>query len=428
VARVIAYVGVLWWWVSAALFCGSIVAGLVQPFVQRRRATRTDQPPVSAILPIKLLNPGFEAAQISLFDQDYPSYEVLISAAELNSPAINTARQIASAHPEVSSRFLWSPATEAVSPKLNNLVAPLAAARNDLILTKDSNITFERCTVAAFVQNFAQAVGLVVAVPVAVHAENLAGQIEGYLLNGHARIQLTASALGLGFGVGKAMLFRNTDLASAGGIAAISNSLAEDTALSRLLAGQGLKTVFSHETVAQEIGAPGFAEIYARQLRWSVIRRQNERFIFPFEPLASPLPAAIAAALAAPLASSSSAMAFALTLFIWFCIETGFAYCKGWEISVWSPLAFLGREILAIVSWLHAFVTHQVVWAQVRFDARQGPRGALETPRAAPDHAQHHADAEAYFTAEKEKSGRSDGVAPATEKEMRSAPSSLNEK
>jgi ceramide glucosyltransferase len=389
-----AYAGALWWCVSAALFCASIVAGLAQPFVQRRRATCIDRPRVSVILPIKLLNPGFEPAQISVFNQNYPSYEVLMSAAERDSRAIDMARRIASAHPGVVSRFLWSPGTEAVSPKLNNLAAPLAAAQNDFILTKDSNITFEQRTLAAFVQNFAQGVGLVVAVPVAVHAENLAGQIEAYLLNGHARIQLTASALGLGFGIGKAMLFRNSDLTRAGGLAAISNALAEDTALSRALARQGLKTVFSHETVAQEIGAPSFAQIYARQLRWSVIRRQNERFTFPLEPLASPLPAAIAGALAAPLASYPSWVAFALTSFAWFCGETGFAFCKGWEVSVWSPLAFLGREILALVSWLHALATNEVVWGQVRFDARQGARVALGTPAAVADCAQLHGAAE----------------------------------
>src|SRR5262249_6341983 len=153
-----------WWTIAVAIFVATIVAGLAQPFLQRRRATRTDQPPVSAILPVKLLNPGFKAAQISAFDQDYPSYEVLISAAELNSPAVDLARQISAAHPGVTSRFLWSPATEAVSPKLNNLVAPITAACNDLILTKDSNITSERRTLAAFVQNFVPGVGLVVGV------------------------------------------------------------------------------------------------------------------------------------------------------------------------------------------------------------------------------------------------------------------------
>src|SRR5262249_33931660 len=160
------------------------------------------------LMPIKLLDPGFETAQASIFAQEYASYEVLISAAEQDSPALDAARRIAAAHPGIPSRFLHSAGTEAVSPKLNNLAAPLAAARHDLVFTKDSNITLERGAMTAFVQNLTEGVGLVVAVPVAVRAGNFPGRIEAYLLNGHARLLLAASAAGVGFGVGKAMLFR----------------------------------------------------------------------------------------------------------------------------------------------------------------------------------------------------------------------------
>ena len=198
------------------------------------------------------------------------------------SPALDAARRIAAAHPGVSSRLLRSAGTATVNPKLNNLAAPLACSRYDFVFTKDSNITLDPGTMAAFVQNFTRGVGLVVGVPVAVRARNFAGRIEAFSINGHARVLLAASALGLGFGVGKAMLFRRSDLASAGGIEAISVPLSEDTALSIALARQGLKTVFSHLTIAQETGARSFAQIYERQLRWSVIRRKNERFTFPW--------------------------------------------------------------------------------------------------------------------------------------------------
>jgi ceramide glucosyltransferase len=386
VASFFSYAGAVWWSVAVALFCASLGCGLAQPFVQRRRATRKDRPPISAIIPIKLLDPGFETAQASMFGQDYPAYEVLIGAAEQESPALAAARRIAACHPEVSCRFLRSAGTAAVSPKLNNLATPLASARHDLVFTKDSNITLDPGTMAAFVPNLTQGVGLVVGVPVAVRARNFAGRIEAFSINGHARLLLAASALGLGFGVGKAMLFRRSDLARAGGIAAISDTLAEDTAISIVLARQGLKTVFSHRTAAQETGARTFREIYERQLRWSIVRRKHERITFPLEPLASPLPAAVAGALAAPLVSCPDWLGFSLTLLVWFCAETGFARCKGWEVSRWSPLTFIGREILALVAWLRAFTTYDVVWAQVRFDARQGARAPSCEPAALLSH------------------------------------------
>jgi ceramide glucosyltransferase len=372
VVEFFAYAGAVWWSVAAALFCVTLVCGVAQPLLQRQRATRKDRPPISAILPIKLLDPGFETAQASMFEQDYPAYEVLIGAAEQASSTLDAARRIAAAHPKIACRFLRSAGVAAVSPKLNTLAAPLDAASHDFVFTKDSNITLDPGTMAAFVQNFTLGVGLVCAVPVAVRPENFAGRIEACLINAHARLLLTASALRLGFGVGKTMLFRRSDLDRAGGVASLSDTLSEDTALAMEFARLGLKTVFSHRTIAQETGARSFAEIYERQLRWSVIRRKNERFTFPLEPLSSPLPAASAGALAAPLVACPAWLAFSSTLLVWFCAETFFALAKGWDVTPWSPFAFLGREILALTAWLRAFTTYDVVWAENRFDARKG--------------------------------------------------------
>lgn len=362
-----------WWCLAVALLCLSLLGGLVQPALQRLRATRRDQPPVSVILPVKALNPGFEPAAESVFAQAYPDYEVLVGAAEKESAAIAVSRRVAARHPERASRILHSPGFGAVSPKLDVLVTPLACAVHDYVLTKDSNITLAPGSLAALMQSFTETVGLVVAIPVAVRPERLAGRIEAWLVNGHARLLLSAAAAGIGFGVGKTMLFRRSDLDRIGGVMALGGMLAEDTALARTLARHGLVTVFAHETVAQEIGPRSFREVYDRQVRWAVIRRSNEKFSFPLEPLASPLPAALAAALAAPLVDLPAWVAFSGTLGVWFAAETGFAAMKGWEVSGFAPVAFLGREILALAAWLRAWTTHEVVWAEGRFDARKGP-------------------------------------------------------
>jgi len=371
-----------WWCVAIFLLLLTSAGALLQPWLQARRANNLERPPVSAILPVKLANPGFEAAEQSIFTQLYPDYEVLFSAAEARSPALDIVERLKHANPNVASRIMQSHCDAAVSPKLNTLAEPLAAAAHDFILTKDSNIVFEPEMMAAYIQNFTPGVGLIVGVPIAEQPETLAGHIEAFLINGHARLLLTASALGLGFGVGKAMLFRRSDLARAGGFEAISYTLAEDTALSKGLAAIGLKTVFAHKTLRQIIGWRSLREIYDRQLRWSVIRRSHEPLTFPFEPVVSPLPAAIAAAFAAPLAGIAAGSAFGLTLFGWFGCEILIAWLKGWEVSVFSPLAFAGREILALAAWLRAWTTDDVVWANGRFDVFNGSRGTASKEAA----------------------------------------------
>lgn len=378
---VVSWLAAAWLILAIAILLVTSLCTLIQPSIQKRRANCSEQPPVSALLPIKLRDSGFMAAQSSIFAQTYPEYEVLFSAAESGSPAVEAAEDLKRDHPRMPTRILQSHSDFAVSPKLNTLAAPLSAAAHDFVLVKDSNIVLELDTMSVFMRNFAPGVGLVVGVPVAEQALSLAGQVEAFLINGHARLLLTASALGFGFGVGKVMLFKRSDFERAGGFDAMAYTLAEDTAISKGLAGVGLKTVFAHRSIRQIIGRRAFREIYERQVRWSVIRRAHEPLTFPLEPIASPLPAACAAALAAPLFATSAGVAFLAVLLGWFACEVGVARLKGWEISALAPLAFLGREILAITAWLRAFTTQDVVWADGRFDVFLGAHAP--TPRAA---------------------------------------------
>ncbi len=365
----IAGAAALWWGAGVATFAASLFGALLQPRIQRARATAPDAPPVSLLLPVKLVDPGFERAQASAFVQDLPHYEVIVGSAERVSPARQLMESMIGAA-RVPARALVSPGFGATSPKLNTLSAPLAAAVPATVAPKDSNITLAPDTLREMLRSLTAEVGLVCAVPVAVRAETLAGRIEAILINRDARLLLTASALGKGYGVGKVMLFRAGDLARAGGPAALGYTIAEDTALSRAMAKLGLRTVFAHNTVDQEIGARTLAEVYGRQARWAVIRRAEEPVTFAVEPLACPLPAAVAGLLAASLVGLGPLAGFGLTLAGWYAIEVGVTAIKRWEVSPWTPAAFLGRDLVLLLAWARAWFTREVVWAGGRRDVR----------------------------------------------------------
>ncbi|MGD0634066.1 MAG: glycosyltransferase [Beijerinckiaceae bacterium] len=371
------------WWVSAlGVFLLSAVCVLLQPSIQRRRTARRDQPPVSVILPVKLVNPGFERAQASAFKQDYPSYEVLISAAETESSALAIMQRLAG-QSAIPARILHSRETAAVSPKLNTMTPSFAAARHDFLLTKDSNITFAPDTISNLMESFGPGVGLVCAVPVALRPETLAGMIEATLINRDARLLLTTSAFGKGFGVGKVMLFRRSDLERAGGVSVLAHTIAEDSALQKGMATIGLKTVFAGVPVDQEIGARRLRDVYDRQARWAAIRRMEVPISFPFEPIACALPAAIAGGLAAPLIGLSAMDGFGLTITGYILAEVGVSVCKRWTISPWAPVAFLARDVILLAAWAAAWTTREVVWAGQR-KVVHAPRGRkCKTPVSA---------------------------------------------
>ena len=368
-ATPIAVAAAAWWLAGALTVSASLFGALLQPRIQRRRAGAASVPALSLLLPVKLLDQGFPRTQGSAFAQDLPDYEVIVGSAERESPAVSAMAAMVAASP-VPARLVHSPGVGATSPKLNALAAPLAAAAHDLVATKDSNIALSPDSLREMARSLQPGVGLVCAVPVAVRAETLAGRIEAILINRDARLLLTASAAGKGYGVGKVMLFRRSELARAGGVAALGYTIAEDTALSRALAKVGLATRFAHNTVDQEIGARSLKEVYGRQARWAVIRRAEEPLTFALEPLACPLPAALAGALAAPLVALSPPAGFALTLLGWYAIEVAVTAVKRWELAPWTPAAFLGRDGVLLVAWARAWFTREVTWAGGRRDVR----------------------------------------------------------
>ena len=353
--------GALWWIIGVAIFGLSLAGALLQPRNQRRRATSRVVPPVTLICPVKAMNPGFERSGASAFVQDLPEYEILVGAAEEHSPALDIMARLV-AESRGPARVVRSPGCGATSPKLDTLATPLLEATHDVVVTKDSNISLSPDSARVMLRSLTDGVGLVCAIPVAVRAQRLGGRIEAVLINRDARLLLTASAFGKGYGVGKVMLFRRSDLARAGGIEALGYTIAEDTALSRAMAGIGLATTFAEATVDQEIGARSLADVFARQARWAVIRRAEEPLTFAFEPLACPLPAALAGAFAAPLIGLAPWAGFALTLGGWYAIELGVTALKRWELAPWTPDAFLGRDGVLLLAWARAWFTRRVIW------------------------------------------------------------------
>ncbi|GAC1562744.1 MAG: hypothetical protein NVS2B5_27800 [Beijerinckiaceae bacterium] len=208
-ADTLAWIAAVWWVAAIAILCISVTAAFLQPFVQRRRARAGDLPPVSLVVPVKTLDQGFVRAQDSLLAQSYPQVELIVSAAEEDSPALAAMREILAHHPLLGARILRSATHFAASPKLNNLVAPFREARHALIFMKDSNTILGPGDLEAAVRQLTPGVGLVVAVPVAAGAANFTAHIEESIMNGaQARMLLTASLAGLNVGVGKFMLFR----------------------------------------------------------------------------------------------------------------------------------------------------------------------------------------------------------------------------
>jgi ceramide glucosyltransferase len=365
-AHMLGLVAALWWACAVGGLLASFVAALCFPWPRRSADQSSPLPAVSAIVPIKELDAGFEAAQSSLFRQAYEKLDIVIASAEGSSPAVAAARDIAGRHSHVPSRIVQSPVNRAASPKLNNLWTPIAQADSDVILTKDSNILLSPGDVECFVRHLQPGVGVVSAIPIAIEPRSFAAWVESSFINNfYARILMFARAAGLGFNCGKIMLFRRSDVERAGGLERLAWALGEDAALSDALARLGLRTVLADRVTHQPLGRRRWAQIWDRQLRWRLIWRVQAPAVFAAALVGSAVLAALAGALAAHAFGYSPTAVAAATLILWFCLETSLGLARGWPVSFLSPIAFLGRELIDAAVWVRALTTSEVGWSGI---------------------------------------------------------------
>ena len=384
---VIAVAAAAWWALMLATRATVAIGAFVHPAVRRRKAARADEPAVSVIIPVVRMEPEVEAAFVSVFSQAYPKFEVLITAAEQDSAVIDCARQVAGRFPHVPVRFLLGNERFTLNPKVSNLAPAIAAAQRELILVKDANIALPAGRLAELVRNLTPGTGMVCAVPIGVRPQSFAAEIECTILNGHiAPAMLMGSLFRLNLGFGKVMLFDRGDFERVDGLSIMAPTFGDDHALAKALGRAGLRTVYSAGVVHQVMARRSLREVWDRQLRWMVIRRDEATRSFLGEPFLGVAFATLAGAAAAPIFGVAWWALAAVTLALCLAGETVVVVGRGWGWGwrrLWRlPLAVVCREFLLIGAWASAWFARRVKWAGVPFDLASGTSAGRRTSHA----------------------------------------------
>ncbi|MCB1491717.1 MAG: glycosyltransferase, partial [Rhodobiaceae bacterium] len=293
----------------------------------------------------------------------YPDFEVIICAESEAVPALSAARQVAARHPERQTRFEIAPSEGVLNPKVGTLAPGFAAARHGTILIRDSNIALAPDHLSGLAAALTDDVGLVCAIPAADAPSGLSAQIEQAEMNGRAApYTLAAAMLGINVGYGKVMLFRRADFEAIGGIAAIADSFGDDHALSRGVARLGRATVYTPTVAVQRLGRRTWRDVWTRQSRWMVIRRQQAFAAFVMEPFTGTPMAVVAALFAAPALGLSPWTAAVGTVVWRLAAEIAAIRLARWPAAAGYPLAALMRDIAIPVIWLPAWWARRVNW------------------------------------------------------------------
>lgn len=364
--------------IAHLLAVGLFLVRLARPPVARDGMI--GQPFVTLLRPVCGLDPFEEETLRTSFLQDYPDYEVIFCAQSPDDPVIPLLRRLMAAHPEVPARLLVGLDPVSGNPKLNNVWKGWHAAASDWICMTDSNLLLPRDYLSTVVAAWGPRTGLVSSPPVGIRPEGLAGHLECAFLNGNqAVLQGAADSLGMGFAQGKTLFFNRPLLESAGGLRILGRTLAEDAAATRTIRALGCVVTLTQRPFAQPIGRRTLSQVWARQLRWSRVRRDAFPGLFMLEILNGGLVPIACAGLAVALTGQSPVMALAYAL-LWYLAEILLAWRAGWPLGRHALILPVLRDLMMPAIWIATYARRGFEWRGTTLAPAPDDEGGLPAP------------------------------------------------
>jgi ceramide glucosyltransferase len=318
---------------------------------------------VTIIRPVCGLDPFEEATLRSTFELSYPRFEILFCCAREQDPVVGLVRLLMAEHPNVRARLLIGDDRICANPKLNNLLKGWKAAATPWVIMADSNVLMPKTYVEDMLSASLPGTGLVCSPPLGSHPDGFWSELECAFLNTfQARWQLSADAAGFGFAQGKSMLWRKDDLDAAGGIGALALEIAEDAAATKIVRGSGRRVRLVDRPFRQPLGARTARQVWDRQVRWARLRRATFLPFYIPELLAGSMLPVLASAYAAAALGFDPVAATVGMLGLWLAAEALLARAAGWHMSLWSPVAWVIRDLALPALWLQGLAGSSFTW------------------------------------------------------------------
>ncbi|MBZ5510429.1 MAG: bacteriohopanetetrol glucosamine biosynthesis glycosyltransferase HpnI [Acidobacteriia bacterium] len=372
---------------------GFLLLVMVAALRFRQRARRADAapclgdqelPPVSVIKPVCGLEPLLEQNLESLFQQDYPTFELIFGARTADDPAIAVVNQLRRRYPEVKARCVFSGDPIWPNPRVYSEHKMIAAAEYDYLVIGDSDVRVPRDYLRNIVAPLRDPeVGLVTC----IYRGKPSGGAWSRLEAAGFSVELTSGVLvadlleGMKFALGPTTATRKDVLAHIGGIRVLADYHSDDYEIGRQIDAAGYRVVLSH-VVIDHITLN--RAMISRQIRWM----RSTRFSRPAGHIGSGLTFATPFALLGFIVAAAwGYWTLALTLLAWGIVNRWVqALVVGWGVvrdpEIWRYLWYYPiRDLLGFFFWMASFTGRNFTWRGEPY--RFGPGGRVVSLRHA---------------------------------------------
>ena len=377
---------------TSTVFAGMALAA-VPGYLRQRKAALAEMahrpggtPPLTLLKPVHGAEPGLEAHLETFFTQDYPTYEVLFCARQPEDAGLETARRVASRHPEIPVKFLWTGEPQYINAKAASMELMEKEAAHEILVISDSDVRVTPQYLRAVALPFAdEKVGAMCCLYRGVAAEGgLWARLEavGMSVEMSAGVLVARLMEGMQFVLGPTMAFRREAIRRMGGFGVTADYCADDFVLGNETYKLGKTVVLSHHAIDHMVLNSEFVDSIKHQVRWMKSTRFSRpkghfgtslTFSMPFALLAW----AAAAWVGHPwygLALFAFGVATRLALSI--AVGSMVVQDRSWfALLVLYPI----RDLMGFCFWVASYAGRRILWRGQVFEMQPG--GKMRAPR-----------------------------------------------
>jgi len=351
------------------VLCGALVYSTLTIVAAKRYLAVRPAPlekaePISILKPLSGLDLDLESNLRTVFEQDYPSFEILFAIRSADDPAAEVVRRLQQAFPGVPSRLVITGEPPYPNTKVYSLDRMLAGAANDLVVMSDSDVRVTPAMLRIIAAEFQDSrLGVATCPYRAVPGPSVWSRLEATGMNtdfwGSA---LVAGMLeGVRFAVGPTIAARRRMLRSTGGLDRVKDYLAEDFVLGKFAAESGQGVILSSYVIEHHIGSATLRASLAHRLRWARSTRRSRPAGYVGQLFTMPLPLALLVVAANP--------AWWPVLPLTFFVRALAAHSISWRVLRvrinWLLLPL--EDLLGFCFWIAGFFGNTILWRGRRY-------------------------------------------------------------
>jgi len=264
--------------ITSTVFAGMVLAA-VPGYLRERRAAEAElrrrpgfTPPLTLLKPLAGAEPDLEPHLVSFFEQDYPEFEILFCARQLNDAGLEIARRVAARYPQIPSKFMSTDEPRYINAKVASMELMEKSAAYEILVISDSDVRVTPDYLRAVALPFAddKVGGMCCPYRGIATGGGLWARLEAVGMS----VEMTAGVLvarmmeGMQFVLGPTMAFRRDVIRQMGGFKVTADYCADDFVLGNETSKLEKTVVLSHHAIDHIVINLSLMASLKHQVRW----------------------------------------------------------------------------------------------------------------------------------------------------------------